>query len=89
MKNRNFCYKWGRKFFELCWFWKKFCIYNKVVMICGEFFCGCEFLSAGCFGEFGKNFFWVRFFKKQEFCHFERSLGNLALFFGEFGGFCH
>lgn len=28
--------------------------------------------------------FGVRFFKKQELCHFEQSLGNLALFFGEF-----
>ena len=36
MKNRNFCYKWGRKFFELCWFWKKFG---------GILFCGAEILG--------------------------------------------
>ena len=29
------------------------------------------------------------FLKKQELCHFEQSLGNLALFFGEFWGICH
>ena len=33
--------------------------------------------------------FGVRFFKKQEFCHFEQSLGILALFFGDFWGICH
>ena len=77
MKNRNFCYNGGRKFFELCWFWKKF-----AYIIRYNFFGERDFL-------FLTEFFGCGFLKKQELCHFERSLGNLALFFGEFGGFCH